>query len=77
MSPLVSGRSAPTAGRWHDIGTDPARDVLVFTEDDERFEATVRATRSGAYILIETACRDTTETLVIPAAEAGPGPSAA
>ncbi len=58
----------------HDIGTDPARDVLVFTEDDERFEATVRATRSGAYILIEAACRDTTETLVIPAAEPGAEP---
>ncbi|ETK35280.1 S9 family peptidase [Microbispora sp. ATCC PTA-5024] len=41
-------------------------DVLVFQEDDARFEVTVRATRSGAYVLIETASRDTTETLLIP-----------
>ncbi|MET8049625.1 prolyl oligopeptidase family serine peptidase [Streptosporangium sp. NPDC005286] len=42
-------------------------DVLVFQEDDARFEITVRATRSGEYILIEAASRDTTETLLIPA----------
>ena len=53
----------------HEIGTDPARDALVFTEHDERFEVEVRATRSGAYVFIETACRDTTETLVIPAGD--------
>ena len=53
----------------HDIGADPGRDTLVYAENDERFEVTVRATRSGAYILIEAASRDTTETLVIPAAE--------
>jgi protease II len=58
----------------HAIGTDPAQDVLVFEERDERFEVTVRATRSGAYIFVETASRDTTETLVIPAAEPGTGP---
>jgi oligopeptidase B len=58
----------------HAIGTDPAHDVLVFEERDERFEVTVRATRSGAYIFVETASRDTTETLVIPAAEPGTGP---
>ena len=51
----------------HDIGTDPGRDVLVFTEQDERFDIIVRATRSGVYILLETESRDTTETLVIPA----------
>jgi oligopeptidase B len=53
----------------HDIGTDPAQDVLVFTEQDERFDVIVRATRSGAYILLETESRDTTETLVIPATD--------
>jgi len=51
----------------HQLGTDPARDVLVFREDDERYELTVRTTRSGGWIFIETACRDTTETLLIPA----------
>src|SRR5215468_5779892 len=53
----------------HGIGTDPARDVLVFAEQDERFDVIVRAARSGAYILLETESRDTTETLVIAATD--------
>lgn len=52
----------------HRIGTPATEDVLIFTESDARYEVTVRATRSGAYILIESACRDTTETWLIPAA---------
>ena len=52
----------------HGLGTDPAGDVRVYRDDDERFALTVRATRSGGYVLIETESRDTTETLVIPAA---------
>jgi len=52
----------------HDLGTDPGGDVRVFREDDERFALIVRATRSGGYVLIDTESRDTTETLVIPAA---------
>jgi oligopeptidase B len=51
----------------HVLGTSPQHDTLVFREQDQRFELTVRATRSGAYLLIETASRDTTETLVLPA----------
>ena len=51
----------------HRLGTGPEHDVLVFREDDERFELTVRATRSGKYVLIESASLDSTETLVIPA----------
>ena len=34
----------------------------------------MRATRSGAYILLETESRDTTETLVIPATDPGAAP---
>jgi len=52
-----------------------AEDVLVFREEDERFDLTVRSTRSGAYLLIESASRDTTETLVIPADHAGVRPA--
>src|SRR5215813_8730873 len=59
----------------HDIGTDAEQDVLVFTEDDERYDVFVRATRSGAYILVETENRDTTETLVIPATGPGTAPA--
>jgi oligopeptidase B len=51
----------------HDVGTGSETDVCVFTEPDERFEVTVRASRSGALIFVECESRDTTETLVIPA----------
>jgi len=37
----------------HDVGTGPGSDVCVFTESDERFEVTVRASRSGALVFIE------------------------
>ena len=58
----------------HELGTAPGRDTLVYREDDERFELTVRATRSGAWLLIETASRDTTETLLIPAEDSRAAP---
>ena len=58
----------------HELGTTPEHDTLVYREDDERFELTVRATRSGAWLLIETASRDTTETLLIPAGDTGAAP---
>jgi oligopeptidase B len=53
----------------HELGTGPDHDTLVYREDDERFELAVRATRSGAWLLIETTSRDTTETLMIPAGD--------
>jgi oligopeptidase B len=58
----------------HVLGTDPHRDTLVFAEDDQRFDLTVRATRSGAYVLIEAESRDSTETLVLPAARTDASP---
>ena len=59
----------------HQLGTGPDQDVLVFREDDQRFELTVRATRSGGYLLIEAESRDTTETLFVPAADPGAAPA--
>ena len=59
----------------HELGTAPDGDVLVFREDDERFELVVRATRSGRYVLIEIESRDTTETRVVPAASPGTPPA--
>ena len=47
----------------------------MFREEDQRFELTVRATRSGAYVLIESESRDSTETLVLPAAETDEQPA--
>jgi oligopeptidase B len=58
----------------HDVGTAAGDDVCVFTEADERFEVFVRASRSGALILIECEGRDTTETLYIPATDARSAP---
>ena len=61
----------------HELGSAPDQDTLVYREDDERFELTVRATRSGAWLLIEAASRDTTETLMIPAGDIRAEPSVA
>jgi oligopeptidase B len=61
----------------HELGTAPGRDTPVYREDDERFELTVRATRSRAWLLIETASRDTTETLLIPAGDIRADPAVA
>jgi oligopeptidase B len=58
----------------HELGSAASRDSLVYREDDERFELSVRATRSGMWLLIETASRDTTETLLIPADDTGAAP---
>lgn len=52
----------------HRIGGPPAADVLVYQEDDARFELTLAASRSGELIIITAACRDTTEVWLIPAA---------
>ena len=50
----------------HDVGTDPALDVLVLQEDDRRFEVSARATRCGQWVLIHAASRDSAETWAIP-----------
>ena len=45
----------------HTLGTDPAKDVLVFQEDDEKFWMSISRTRSGEYLLMETASKVTYE----------------
>ncbi|WP_155361252.1 S9 family peptidase [Acrocarpospora macrocephala] len=55
----------PYEVRRHVLG---GGDAVVLTEPDRRFEVTVEATRSGAYIAITAANRDTTEVWLIPAA---------
>jgi oligopeptidase B len=63
----------PGQVRRHVLGTPTGGDTVVHSEDDERFDLTVRATRSGEWILIEAESRDTTETLLVPARRpAGP-----
>ncbi|HTC81000.1 MAG TPA: prolyl oligopeptidase family serine peptidase, partial [Acidimicrobiia bacterium] len=53
----------------HVVGTDPSCDAVVFIEADERFHVTVGATRSGAWIIVSTASRDTNEQWLIPAGD--------
>ena len=51
----------------HAIGTPAADDVLVIEETDERFDVSVRATRSGGLVVIWCGSRDTTEVWVVDA----------
>ncbi len=51
----------------HALGTPMADDVLVLSEPDERFELSLRATRSGALIVIWAESRDTREVWVVDA----------
>jgi len=51
----------------HELGTDPARDVLVFQEDDRRYSLGTGRTRDGAFVLVALHSTNTTEWLAIPA----------
>ena len=53
----------------HRLGTDPSTDALVFSEPDERFEVSVRVTRSGAWFVITALSRTTSEVHVLPSAD--------
>ena len=52
----------------HELGTDPSADVEVFRDDDRKYDVEVRTTRSGGFVVIRTANRDTAECHLIPAA---------
>jgi oligopeptidase B len=51
----------------HQLGTDPATDVLVFEEGDRRFSLGTGSTRDGAFVLVALHSTNTTEWLAIPA----------
>ncbi|HKA68904.1 MAG TPA: prolyl oligopeptidase family serine peptidase [Actinomycetes bacterium] len=51
----------------HELGTDSSADQLVYQEDDPRYDLAVRTTRSGEWIVITSACRDTFEELLVDA----------
>ncbi len=59
----------PWQVREHILGTPADVDRLIFQEDDEAFEVTVRATRPGRWIVIESRSRDTSECWLLPAAD--------
>jgi oligopeptidase B len=56
----------PWQVREHILGTPADSDRLVLQEDDEAFEVTVGATRSGEWIVIESRSRDTSECWLLP-----------
>jgi oligopeptidase B len=51
----------------HEVGTPSTRDVLVHEERDEQFDVEVATTRSGEWVVVTAASRNTTEVLVVPA----------
>src|SRR4051812_44822513 len=53
----------------HMRGTPYAADVLVYQDDDERFNVGAGRTRDGKYIVMESASHTTSEAWVLPAAE--------
>jgi oligopeptidase B len=57
----------------HKVGTDPAKDDLVYEEKDERFEVQVKKSRSGKYLFLEIVSHTTSELFYLdasaPAAE--------
>jgi oligopeptidase B len=52
----------------HTRGTPHADDVLVYQDDDERFNLGAGRTRDGRFIVVESASHITTESRVLPAA---------
>jgi oligopeptidase B len=54
----------------HAVGTDPARDVCVYEEADERFFLSVHRTRSGSFIVVSAESMITSEVHVLDAADA-------
>ena len=59
----------------HAIGTSVTQDALVYAENDERFDLTLAASRSGELIIITIASRDTTEVRIIRAGEPRSAPT--
>ncbi len=53
----------------HILGTDHTADVLVYQDDDERFNLGVGRTRDGKYLILETASHITSECHVLAADE--------
>lgn len=53
----------------HRLGTDPAEDVCVLTEEDERFFLGVERTKDGALLTCDLASKITTEVLILDTAD--------
>jgi oligopeptidase B len=53
----------------HALGTPHSADILVYQDDDERFNLGAGRTRDGKFIVLESASHITTESWVLPAGE--------
>jgi len=53
----------------HEVGTDPADDVRVFHEPDERYWVGAGLTRSNRFLLVELGSKITSETLLLDAGD--------
>jgi oligopeptidase B len=53
----------------HLLGSPADDDVLVFQEDDEKYELTIEQSRSGTYLVISASSRDTSEVWLLPSAD--------
>jgi oligopeptidase B len=53
----------------HTCGGQPSEDILVYQDDDERFNLGAGRTRDGKFIVLESASHITTESWVLPAVE--------
>lgn len=58
----------------HRLGSDPADDVLVIAEHDERFYIGVESSRSGRWLIISSNAKTSSEAYVIPADDPGAPP---
>ena len=65
---VVDEARRPWAVRRHRLGTDPARDGLVYVESDEAFFVEVSRSRDGDWVLLEIASGTTTEVRALPVA---------
>lgn len=70
----VDARHHPNQVYRHTLGTDPATDVLVYTEADTRYHVGVHRLRSGAFVAISTGMNDENEISVIPTANPSAAP---
>ncbi len=58
----------------HRVGTDPAADVRVLEEPDERFTLSVGKTKDGEYVVVVLQSNTTSEIWVVPAADPAAAP---
>jgi oligopeptidase B len=59
----------PYQVRRHRVGTPASDDVVVLTEDDERFYLDLERTRSGAFVVVSADSRTTSEVHLLPTAD--------